>query len=99
MAEIYKRGGAPEPHCLPPLWRRTMTISRRSFLTTAAATTTVAASGCSPAWAQDTPRIGKAGGLAYRSVSELRAMLEARQVSSMELLDDAVARINAHDPE
>ena len=76
-----------------------MTISRRSFLTTAAATTTVAASGCSPAWAQDTPRIGKAGGLAYRSVSELRAMLEARQVSSMELLDDAVARINAHDPE
>lgn len=40
---------------------------------------------------------GKAGELAYRSVTELRAMLDARQVSAVELFQHAVARIETHD--
>jgi amidase len=37
--------------------------------------------------------------LAYRTVSELRAMLDTRQVSAAELLEQAIARIEAHDPQ
>jgi amidase len=40
----------------------------------------------------------KPAGLAYRSVGELRAMLDARKVSAVELLDQAIARIETHDP-
>jgi len=40
---------------------------------------------------------GSPGDLAYRSVSELRAMLDARQVSAKELLEHAIARIEAND--
>ena len=43
------------------------------------------------------PATGTGGGLAYRSLSELRAMLDARKVSARELLDQAIARIEAHD--
>ena len=73
--------------------------SRRLFLTGAgAAITAGVVPGGGPALAQNTARsVGGAGGLTYRSVSELRAMLDARQVSATELLDHAVARIEAHD--
>jgi amidase len=77
-----------------------MRMSRRFFLTAAGAmATTTAAAGWSPAPAQDNARrTGKAGSLAYRSVSELRTMLDARHVSAMELLEHAVGRIETHDP-
>jgi amidase len=77
-----------------------MTITRRSLLTTAGAmAAATAAAGWSSAHAQSTASPArKVGGLAYRSVSDLRAMLDARQISAMELLEHAIARIEAHDP-
>ena len=74
-------------------------VSRRTFVTGTGAT--IAAStilGGSAGLAQTMVSSGaRAGGFAYRSVSELRAMLDAGQVSAMELVDGAVARIEAHD--
>ena len=59
----------------------------------------IVGTGWNPAHAQSTASPGgEAGGLAYRSVSDLRAMLDARQISAMELLEHAIARIEAHDP-
>ena len=77
-----------------------MSISRRHFLAGAGAiATTASEAGWSPAPAKDEARsTGKAGGLAYRTVSELRALLDTRQVSAVELLEQAIARIVAHDP-
>jgi len=76
-----------------------MRIGRRRFVVTAGTlATTTAAAQWSPAPAQNTPQsAAQIGGLAYRSVSELRAMLDTRQVSAAELLEQAIARIVAHD--
>jgi len=74
-------------------------INRRSFLAAAGAIATMAAAG-HRASAEGTPSsTGNPGDLAYRSVSELRAMLDARQVSARELLEHAIARIEANDPQ
>ncbi len=76
-----------------------MQAGRRSFLTTAGAmAATTAAAGWRPAGAQDKPSsLPKADNLAYRSVAELRVLLDSRQVSAVELLDQAIARIGARD--
>jgi amidase len=75
-----------------------MTMTRRSLLTGTGAIAATAAAGWSPARAQRTESsTAKPGDLAYRSVSELRAMLDARRVSATELLEHAIARIGAHD--
>jgi amidase len=78
-----------------------MPITRRSFLTAAGAMAAAStAAGLSPGRAQSTgSSSAKAGDLAYRSVTELRAMLDARQVSATELLEHAIVRIEAHDPQ
>jgi len=74
-----------------------MMTSRRSFLTVAGAM--LAAPALLPARAQKIQAAtSKAGGLAYRNISELRAMLDARQVSAAELLEHAINRIEEHDP-
>jgi amidase len=75
-----------------------MKLNRRSFLTTAGIATAAAATGWSRARGQTVSSPSKTGGLVYRSVSELRAMLDSRRVSAMELLEHAIARIEAHDP-
>lgn len=75
-----------------------MRASRRSFLTAAAAiAATTAAAGRRTALAQDKSSPQKADSLAYRSVAELRILLDSRQVSAVELLDRAIARIGARD--
>jgi hypothetical protein len=67
--------------------------SRRSVMTGIGAT--IAASAIAPARtsAKEDP-----GGLAYRSAGELMKMLLDREVSSRELVDGAIARIEALDP-
>jgi amidase len=65
-------------------------LSRRSFV--AAVGATVAGGGLTPAGA------AAADAAAYRSAGELAAALAARQVSSRELVDDAIARIERLDP-
>lgn len=77
-----------------------MSMSRRHFLAAAGAIATPTGSAWrSPASAQDRAKVkGGAGDLAYRTVRELRAMLDTRQVSAAELLEQAIARIEAHDP-
>lgn len=75
-----------------------MQSSRRSFLTAAAAiAAATAAAGRRTTLAQDKSSPQKADDLAYRSVAELRVLLDARQVSAVELLDQAIARIGARD--
>ncbi len=71
-------------------------FDRRSFLTMAGALAAVPAFNSARAQTAAAP-VSKGGGLAYRSVSELRAMLDARKVSAGELLDQAIARIEMHD--
>lgn len=72
-------------------------LSRRLFLAGAgAAIAAGAAPGGGPVLAQNTAQ-SPSGGLAYRSVGELRAMLDSRKVSAVELLDQVIARIEAHD--
>lgn len=68
-----------------------MGTGRRHFLAAvgALATTALAAG-----WSR-----GQTGSLAYRSIGALRAMLDARQVSARELLEQTIARIEAHDPQ
>lgn len=69
-----------------------MRAGRRFLLTTAGAmVVTAALRGRRSAFAQATD------GLAFRSVGELRSMLDARQVSAIELLEQAIARITKHD--
>ena len=73
-------------------------INRRSFLLTAgAAATVMAASGKSSAVAQSNTASAGNNRLAYRSVSELRGMLDGRQISAVELLDQAIKRIETQD--
>jgi amidase len=78
-----------------------MTVGRRVLFTTAGAMVATAALGrAGTTFAQK-----RAGGpqgddsLAFRSVSELRAMLDARHVSATELLEQSVARITRLDGE
>jgi amidase len=66
---------------------------RRDFLIAAGAV--AAATALPPAHAQTGTRT--MSGLDYRSTRDLVAALAARQVSAAELLDHAIARINAHD--
>ena len=75
-----------------------MTMNRRFFLG-AAAGTLAAMSGTSPnpASAQKARATALGQGLDYRSVSELRALLDARKVSAVELFEHAVGRIEALD--
>src|SRR5437016_4908691 len=75
-------------------------LSRRLFLRGAsAAIATGAARGEGSTVSQNTARSADgAGDLTHRSVSELRAMLDARKVSAAELLEHSIARIEAHDP-
>jgi amidase len=73
-------------------------INRRSFLVTVGASATVmAASGKSSAVAQSNTASAGNNSLAYRSASELRGMLDGRQISAVELLDQAIKRIEAQD--
>jgi amidase len=71
-------------------------LDRRSFLTMVGALATVPALDSARAQTAAAPA-STAGGLAYRSVGELRAMLDARKVSAKELFDQAIARIEMHD--
>ena len=75
-----------------------MTMNRRFFLG-AAAGTLAAMSGPppNPASAQKARAAGLGQSLDYRSVSELRALLDARKVSAVELFEHAVGRIEALD--
>jgi len=75
-----------------------MTMNRRFFLG-AAAGTLAAMSGTSPnpASAQKARATASGQSLDYRSVSELRALLDARKVSAVELFEHAVGRIEALD--
>jgi amidase len=73
-----------------------MMTSRRSFLTVAGAM--LATPALLPARAQKIQAAtSSAGEFAYRSISELRAMLDARQLSAVELLDHTIRRIESHD--
>jgi len=71
-------------------------IDRRSFMAMTgllAAVPAINSARAQPAVAQ----ASTAGGLAYRSLGELRAMLDAKKVSARELLDQAISRIEKHD--
>ena len=76
-----------------------MRAGRRFLLTTAGAMAGTAAVGGRRASVAQTPPSGAqpADSLAFRSVGELRAMLDARQVSAVELLEQTVARITKQD--
>jgi len=74
-------------------------INRRSFLAAAGAIATMAAVGHRASAEGTASSAENPGDLAYRSVSELRAMLDARRVSAKELLEHAIARIEANDRE
>ena len=77
-----------------------MTMSRRTFVTAASLLATTAATARWRTASAQSPKTngGTRGDLSYRTVGELRAMLDARQVSAVELFDHAVARIEARDP-
>ena len=76
-----------------------MRARRRFLLKTVGAMAAAAAfAGRRTALAQNAPSSVQAtDGLAFRNVGELRAMLDARQVSAIELLEQAIARITKHD--
>lgn len=69
---------------------------RRNLLLAAGAATLTALSGCAA------PRAGSSAarqsGSPYRSAGELKTALAARQVSSVELVDQSIARIETLDP-
>jgi amidase len=67
-------------------------LSRRSFMVTAAA---AAATVTTRSYAQ--PQSGAEGTWAYRSVGELRSMLDSRKISAAELTEQAIRRIEARD--
>ena len=71
--------------------------SRRSFLGGMAATATAAASLPVAAIARDAD--GGSEGLAYRAAGDLVKAIAGRQVSSRELVDSAISRIEALDPQ
>ena len=73
-------------------------LNRRSFLATAgAAATVIATSAKISAFAQSNTASAGSNSLAYRSVSELRGMLDGRKISATELLDQAIKRIEMQD--
>ena len=75
-----------------------MTIDRRSFLTAAASAAAGMAATQVKSFAQDkTAAKPGASELAYSSVSELRAMLDTRRISALELLDHTIKRIETYD--
>jgi amidase len=75
-----------------------MTMNRRFFLGAAAGTlATMAGPSPNPASAQTARATASGQSLDYRSVSELRALLDARKVSAVELFEHAVGRIDALD--
>src|SRR5260221_8498145 len=76
-----------------------MTMNRRSFLGAAAATVaTVAGTSLNPGSAQKAARSpASEQSLDYSNVSELRALLDARKISAIELFEHAVARIELLD--
>lgn len=69
-------------------------LNRRSFLATGVVAAAMAASTKA---AQAKAASAGDDGLAYRSVNELRGMLDGRKVSAIELLDMAIKRIEAQD--
>jgi amidase len=73
-------------------------IDRRSFLTAAASATAALAATHVNSFAQDrkTAKPGSSD-LAYSSCSDLRAMLDARRISAVELLDHTIKRIESYD--
>jgi amidase len=73
-----------------------MATNRRAFLKTAGAFSVAAASAKLSRTGAQAATSGEAS-LAYQSVSTLRAMLDARQVSASELVAQAIARIEARD--
>lgn len=76
-----------------------MTMNRRFLLRAAASTVaTMAATKLTPAFGQKAARSSASEQrLDYASVSELRALLDARKVSATELFEQAVGRIEALD--
>ena len=75
-----------------------MTMNRRFFLGAAASTlATMAGTLPNPVSAQKARATASGQSLDYRSVSELRALLDARKVSAVELFEHAVGRIEALD--
>ena len=75
-----------------------MTMNRRFFLGAAAGTlAAMAGPAPNPASAQRARATASGQSLDYRSVSELRALLDARKVSAVELFEHAVGRIEALD--
>lgn len=75
-----------------------MTIDRRSFLTAGASAVAGLAATQVNSFAQD-GKAAKPGAseLAYSSVGDLRAMLDARRISALELLDHTIKRIETYD--
>ena len=75
-----------------------MTMNRRFFLGAAASTlATMANAPPNPASAGTARAAGSGQGPEYRSVGELRALLDARKVSAVELFEQSVRRIKAVD--
>lgn len=72
-------------------------LNRRSFLATGVAAAAMAASAKISAVAQGKAASAGDNSLAYRSISELRGMLDGRKVSAIELLDQSIKRIEALD--
>jgi amidase len=76
-----------------------MTMNRRFFLGAAAGTlATMAGAPPNQASGQSARAATSGQSLDYRSVSELRALLDARKVSAVELFEQSVRRITALDP-
>ncbi|WP_213290320.1 amidase [Bradyrhizobium sp. sGM-13] len=75
-----------------------MTMDRRFFLGAAAGTlATMAGPSPNQASAQKARAAASGQSLDYRNVSELRALLDARKISAVELFEHAVGRIEALD--
>jgi amidase len=76
-----------------------MEDTRRAFVMAAGATAAATSLAPGAARAADDAAVGNKGGasLDFRTATELVALLQARQVSAAELLDRAIARIEAHD--
>jgi amidase len=76
-----------------------MEDTRRAFIMAAGATAAATSLAPGAARAADDAAVGDKGGptLDFRTATELVALLQARQVSAVELLDRAIARIEAHD--
>lgn len=76
-----------------------MTINRRSFLRAAASTAAaVAGTSLNPSSARETlPSPVSEQSLDYSNVSTLRALLDARKISAVELLENTLARIGSLD--